>query len=332
MPLILHPSRVVDGNIPSLIDNIFSNNIDHETVSGNIYLNLSEHFPQFASINRGKIDVKKILMFGRDMSKFNEQNYRDDVSIQKWLHDTDDPNLLMSDLIWRLDGSTNRHAPVKKLNPTEIKTRLKPWITPDIRKLIKIRDKLFARKKRQPENQTVSEAYNRVRNKVNREIQKSKIKHYKSYFDQHSSNIKKTWEGIRKIVNVKKTVNFTISQLNVKGKIIDDPSEINNKFNNFFVNVGPNTEKSVPKVPNMSPEKFLKNRNQFELIITHISENEILDILKALGCTGAIRVHFVRFLKLLVISELWSLKIWPISALHNPPMRSHNLQSWPNLI
>ena len=160
LPLILHPTRVVDRNVPSLIDNIFSNNVDHETISGNIYLKLSEHFPQFATINRGKIDIKKILMFGRDTSKFNEQNYRDDVSIQKWLHDTNDPNLLMSDFIWRLDGCTNRHAPVKKLNSSEIKTRLKPWITPDIRKLINLRDKLFARKKRQPENQTVRETYN----------------------------------------------------------------------------------------------------------------------------------------------------------------------------
>ena len=53
-------------------------------------------------------------------------------------------------------------------------------------------------------------------------------------------------------------------------------------MNKFFVNVGPETEKKVPKVPNASPEKFLKNRNQFELIIAHISEEEVLNIIKAL--------------------------------------------------
>ena len=70
--------------------------------------------------------------------------------------------------------------------------------------------------------------------------------------------MKKTWEGIKRIVNVKKTANFTISQLNIKGKIIDNPEEINNNFNNFFENLGPDTEKTVPKVPNISHEKFLK--------------------------------------------------------------------------
>ena len=38
----------------------------------------------------------------------------------------------------------------------------------------------------------------------------------------------------------------------------------------------------MAKVPNMSPEKFLKNCNQFELIIAHISEEEILNNINAL--------------------------------------------------
>ena len=36
--------------------------------------------------------------------------------------------------------------------PREVKLRLNPWITPEILKLIRIRDRLFARKKREPEN------------------------------------------------------------------------------------------------------------------------------------------------------------------------------------
>ena len=59
LPFITQPSRVVDNQIPSLIDNIFSSNISDAVQSGNIFLTLSEHFCQFASINRGVIDVKK---------------------------------------------------------------------------------------------------------------------------------------------------------------------------------------------------------------------------------------------------------------------------------
>ena len=94
--------------------------------------------------------------------------------------------------------------------------------------------------------------------------------------------MKKTWEGIRKIVNVKKSTDFSISQLNVKGKIVDDALDIANNFNDYFANVGPNTEESVPKVPHISPSYYLKNRNEFNLIIAHISEEEILDIINSL--------------------------------------------------
>ena len=68
---------------------------------------------------------------------------------------------------------------------------LKPWITHEIQKLMKIRDRLFARKKRQPENDHVREVYNRVRNNVCRQLEKSKKQHYESYFDEMNNNIKK---------------------------------------------------------------------------------------------------------------------------------------------
>ncbi len=282
LPYIIHPSRIVEGQIPSLIDNIFSNNFQQYVISGNIYLTLSEHLSQFASVIRDKIDVRNINMYGRDYSKYSDDNFIDDVSIQRWNYDSTDPNLLMSDLVWRLDGCAERHAPVKKLKPKDIKLRLNPWMTPEILKLIRIRDRLFSRKKREPDNQTVKETYNRVRNKVSRETSKAKKSHHKSFFEANSKNIRKTWEGIRKIVNVKKSTDFSISQLNISGKIVDDPATITNSFNNFFVNVGPETEKKIPKVPNMSPTMYLKNRNLFNLIIAHISEQEILDIINAL--------------------------------------------------
>ena len=282
LPFIVQPSRVVNNQVPSLIDNIFSSNISDAVLSGNIYLTLSEHFSQFASVNRGAIDIKKIVMYGRNLKNFSEAAFRDDVAIQQWRQDTDNPNLLTYDLVSKLDACAERHGPTERLNPKKVKLALKPWITPDIQNLIKIRDRLFQRKKRQPENEHVREIYNRVRNRVSRQLDKSKKEHYEAYFDEMNNNIKKTWEGIRKIVNVKKSTKFTISHLNINGKIVDEPADIANNFNNFFVNVGPQTERTVPKVPTKTPEQFLKDRNQFQFIIAHISVEEITDIIAAL--------------------------------------------------
>ena len=65
--------------------------------------------------------------------------------------------------------------------------------------------------------------------------------------------------------------------------MIDEPKIVVNEINIFFVNVGPNTEKDVPKVPTIFPEDFLRNRNQYNLIIAHISNEEVLEIIKSLN-------------------------------------------------
>ena len=108
--------------------------------------------------------------------------------------------------------------------------------------------------------------YNLLRNRVQRELKKSKQKYYAEYFaEQH----KKMWEGIRKIVNIK-NISTKSSHLNIGGKFIDGDKELATNFNKFFVNVASSTEKTIPMVPNVSPSKFLRNHNQTNFIIAHI--------------------------------------------------------------
>ena len=113
---------------------------------------------------------------------------------------------------------------------------------------------------------------------MNRELKKSKKQYYAGYFASNINNTNETWDGIQEIVkNHTKT-----SQLIIGGKIIDDDQELATNFNEFFVNVWPSTENTIPMVPNISPTKFLKNRNQINFAIAHISNEEILDIIKSL--------------------------------------------------
>ena len=73
-----------------------------------------------------------------------------------------------------------------------------------------------------------------------------------------------------------------MSQLNVNGKTVVNPKEIASNLNNFFVNIEPSTESNIPKVGNINPAKFMKDRQQFNFIIAHISEEEVLGIINAL--------------------------------------------------
>ena len=77
-----------------------------------------------------------------------------------------------------------------QLSPGEIKLKSKPWIMNKIKKMIKFRNKLFARKKRQHYNTNVTELFNKFRNRINREIIKSKKSYFTNYFKDCSNNIK----------------------------------------------------------------------------------------------------------------------------------------------
>ena len=69
------------------------------------------------------------------------------------------------------------------------------------------------------------------------------------------------------MANVKKRT-FKPSTLNIDGKIIDDDKELATKFNNFLFMWGL-IQKTIPKVPNISPSRFLKNRNQINFVNAH---------------------------------------------------------------
>ena len=90
--------------------------------------------------------------------------------------------------------------------------------------------------------------YRKFRNRVVAEQRNNKIKYYKEYFEKYKTNMKMLWSGIRSIVNVKNRSNHShISHLLQNGSGIQDPVKMENIFNNYFVNVGTNVDKSIPR-------------------------------------------------------------------------------------
>ena len=118
---ILQPTRVTE-HTDAVIDNIFSNNLQDDIVSGNVLLTLSEHFSQFASVNGEKIELKKIHLSERLFKVFKWEFLRY-VSIQNWNYTHTNVHDSFKDFYTKLEGSVNRHAQLKKLTPKEIKLK-----------------------------------------------------------------------------------------------------------------------------------------------------------------------------------------------------------------
>ena len=196
--------------------------------------------------------------------------------------------------------SVERHAPSKKLSTKEVKLRHKPWISNELIKMIKIRNKLHRRKKRQSNNENIKRLYNLFRNRIIREMKKSKRDHYNKYFEKHRNDVKKTWNGIRSIINIKNSVQSSLTQPNVKETLITNPKKIVEEVNNYFANVGPETEKSIPLNPIYYPTNYLSNRNCFNFLIAHVSNEEVLEIILKLEnkATGpqSIPIHLLKLI------------------------------------
>ena len=76
IPYILQPTRLTSHS-KTLTNNIFSNVISHEVISGNITATIFDHLPQclFVPNVLSNPSWKNSNIYGRDWSKFFQQNF-----------------------------------------------------------------------------------------------------------------------------------------------------------------------------------------------------------------------------------------------------------------
>ena len=95
--------------------------------------------------------------------------------------------------------------------------------------------------------------------------------------------MKRTWQGIKQIININNSSTPYINQLNYKGKKLNSNINIANAFNDFFTSVGPQLDEKIPK--SLRPNSELHYLNQRLNSTFHLSptnEQEIIDIIDSL--------------------------------------------------
>ena len=83
-PLILQPTRVTLSSA-TLIDNIFINSMETESIGGNITTSISDHFPQFCSLDiLKKPSSKNREKYGRSYRNFSQLEFEEDLKQIEW--------------------------------------------------------------------------------------------------------------------------------------------------------------------------------------------------------------------------------------------------------
>ena len=82
-PYITKPTRITTYSA-TLIDNIFFNSIDYQTLSGNLLYDLTDHLPNFLITSRLNMSTNKEKIYKRDYSNYNEESFIKEFSSRDW--------------------------------------------------------------------------------------------------------------------------------------------------------------------------------------------------------------------------------------------------------
>ena len=88
--------------------------------------------------------------------------------------------------------------------------------------------------------------YKILHNTITRMKRDAKSKYCKEYFEMHKDKTASIGKGIRSPVKLKSSSKKDISIIDDKWVIISDQEKICNQFNNFFVNIDLNIDKTIP--------------------------------------------------------------------------------------
>ena len=124
------------------MDNVFSNAIDPDIISGNLTATISDHLPQFAIILNmfGNIQGTKSNIYEREWSKFDQEDFILEYFSVDWedLLKINELNADNSTKIYldKINMLLDTYAPLKRINKYKLKFKSKPWITSGLQKSI----------------------------------------------------------------------------------------------------------------------------------------------------------------------------------------------------
>ena len=219
--------------------------------------------------------------------------------------ENNNPNQSFNSFFDEIDSSVN------KLTKREVKSHFKPWIATGIRNSMKRRDKIYKKYIKVKNDESKSEYENQykvLRNQIVKLSRDSKNKHFQKYFFHNADNIINTWKGINQIININSKRNKNPSSLIVNNKLISDPIEVANSFNEYLSTVAEKLRSNFYDI-GCDFAKYLPNMNEYNFFITPTDSIEVIDIindLKSNKATGpnSIPNEILHFIKLIIAGPL----------------------------
>ena len=135
-------------------------------------------------------------------------------------------------------------------------------------------------------------------------IRKTERDHIATLLETHKCNLRKTWEIVKNVINKKQSSSYP-EYFVINGKDVSNNLQIANGFNKYFVNIGPNLSKAIPKSPK-SPVSYMNENNPHTIFLKPVVEDEVVNIIKCLKessagwdniCPAIVKSTYLSFIK-----------------------------------
>ena len=288
-PKITLPTRITDTS-NTLIDNILVNVIDDRHISGIMINKISDHQPIFTCNNK--------LFEQVDMTQYIEIETKSENSQKRFIEHLKNINIMNklnmdinSDIndnyevfCKLLQSSKSEHMPIKSVKFNKYKHKKNKWISKGIIKSIEIKDKLYKLMIQHTiddveAHQYIKNTFNIYRNMLKKLIRQAKRLYYIATFARFKHNIKQTWKIIKETLNRSKR-DALPNRFLVGEQYIDDPKEIANAFNSYFINIGPSVASHI--VTDVSYKDYLSENRTTTIKIKFVKEEAVDSIINKL--------------------------------------------------
>ena len=288
-PKITLPTRITDTS-NTLIDNILVNVIDDRHISGIMINKISDHQPIFTCNNK--------LFEQVDMTQYIEIETKSENSQKRFIEHLKNINIMNklnmdinSDIndnyevfCKLLQSSKSEHMPIKSVKFNKYKHKKNKWISKGIIKSIEIKDKLYKLMIQHTiddveAHQYIKNTFNIYRNMLKKLIRQAKRLYYIATFARFKHNIKQTWKIIKESLNRSKR-DALPNRFLVGEQYIDDPKEIANAFNSYFINIGPSVASHI--VTDVSYKDYLSENHTTTIKMKFVKEKAVDSIINKL--------------------------------------------------
>ena len=258
LPAITVPTRIANTHpfTATLIDNIFSNTLEHVVCSGAISAGIADHQAIFLASDLISLQATKPCREFKPRFNFNRIEQLKCNLTQKLIgfNEMNDPEVCAERLIDTINAEVSN---LSSMAYSRKHTPIQPWVTSAILRSLHIRSILLKTflKNRTEENQL---KFKRYRNALRLVIRQAKRLYYKTQFMKNADQPRKLWDNLLEAIQKKKKTSSLPPRFDVDGAAIDDPHVIASLFNKYYSQVAPKLDESLGP-SNTDPLSFMPN-------------------------------------------------------------------------